>query len=57
MWIVWLERNHHSFENMERTLDELKILCQRSLFEWACCWGFTNSSSLSEFMFSLRLSF
>ena len=57
MWIVWLERNHHSFENMEKTLDELKILCQHSLFEWARCWGFTDSSSLSEFMFSLRLSF
>ena len=57
MWIVWLERNRHSFENMKKTLDELKVLCQRSLFEWFCCWGFTDSSSLSKFMFSLRLSF
>ena len=57
MWIVWLERNCRSFENMEKTLDELKVLCQRSLFEWARSWGFTDSSSLSEFMFSLRLSF
>ena len=53
MWIVWLERNRHSFENMEKTLDELKVLCQCNLFEWSCCWGFTDSSSLSEFMFSL----
>ena len=57
MWIDWLERNRRSFENMEKTLYELKVLCQRSLFEWARCWGFTDSSSLSEFMFSLRLSF
>ena len=57
MWIVWLERNRRSFENMEKTLDELKILCKPSLFEWARCWGFTDSSSLSEFMFSLRLTF
>ena len=57
MWIVWLERNCHSFENMEKTLDELKVLCQHSLFEWARCWGFTDTLSLSEFMFSLRLSF
>ena len=42
---------------MEKTLDELKVLCQRSLFEWFRCWGFTDSSSLSEFMFSIRLSF
>ena len=57
MWIVWLERNRRSFENKEKTLGELKVLCQRSLFEWSRCWGFTDSSSLSEFMFSLRLSF
>ena len=51
-----MERNHRSFENMEKTLDELKVLSQRSLFEWSCCWGFTESLSLLEFLFSLRLS-
>ena len=56
LWIVWLERNRRSFENMEKTLVELKILCKRSLFEWARCWGFTDFLSLSEFMFSLSLS-
>ena len=56
MWTVWLERNRYSFENMEKTLDELKVLSQRSLFEWSRCWGFTESSSLPEFLFSLRLS-
>ena len=33
------------------------MINQRSLFEWSHCWGFTDSSSLLEFMFSLRLSF
>ena len=56
MWTVWLERNRYSFENMEKTLDELKVLSQRSLFEWSRCSGFTESSSLLEFLFSLRLS-
>ena len=56
MWTVWLERNHRSFENMEKTLDELKVLSQRSLFEWSRHSGFTESSSLPEFLFSLRLS-
>ena len=41
---------------MEKTLDELKVLSQRSLFEWSHCSGFTESSSLPEFLFSLRLS-
>ena len=56
MWIVWLEQNRCSFENMEKTLDELKVLSQRSLFEWSRCWGFIESSSLLDFLFSLRLT-
>ena len=55
MWIVWLEQNCRSFEDNEKTLDELKFLCQRSLWEWSCCWGFTDCSSLFEFMSSLSL--
>ena len=55
MWIVWLERNRRSFEDKEKMLDELKVLCQRSLFDWSRCWGFTDCSSLSEFMLSLTL--
>ena len=55
MWIVWLERNRRSFENKEKTLDELKVLSQRSLFEWSRCWGFTDCSTLFEFMASLKI--
>ena len=47
--------NSCSFEDTEKTLEELKVLCQCSLFEWSRCWGFTDCSSLFEFMFSLRL--
>ena len=55
MWIVWLERNRRSFEDNEKSLDELKVLCQRSLFEWSRCWGFVDCSSIIEFMLSLSL--
>ena len=55
MWIVWLERNRRFFKDNEKKLDELKVLCQRSLLEWSCCWGFTHCSSLFEFMSSLSL--
>ena len=57
MWIVWLEQNRRSLENTEKMLEELNVLCQRSLFDWFHCWGFTDCSSLSEFMFSLRIAF
>ena len=55
MWIVWLERNHRSFKDNEKTLDELKVLCQHSLLEWSHCWDFSDCSSLSKFMYSLSL--
>ena len=55
MWIVWLERNCRSFEDNEKMLDELKVLCQHSLFEWSRCWDFRGCSTLSEFMASLSL--
>ena len=55
MWIVWLEQNRRSFENNEKTLDKLKVLCQRSLLEWSRYWGFIDCSSLSKFMSSLSL--
>ena len=31
MWIVWLEQNRRSFEDNEKTLDELKVLYQHGL--------------------------
>ena len=52
MWIVWMKRNRHSFKDTENTLEELKDLCQRSLFDWSQCWGFTNCSLLPKFVFS-----
>ena len=55
MWIVWLERNRQSFEDKGKTLDELKLLCQHSLLEWSRCWGFTDCSSLFEFLSSFSL--
>ena len=55
-WGYVLERNRRSFENKEKTLDELKVLSHRSLFEWSRCWGFTESSSLPEFLSSLSFS-
>ena len=37
MWILWLEWNRRSFEDTEKTLEELFVLCQRSLFDWSRC--------------------
>ena len=53
MWVVCLERNRRSFENMEKTLDELKVLWQRSLFEWAHCWALLILRLFQSFWFPL----
>ena len=34
---------------------EYKLLCHCSLLEWSRCWGFSDFSSLSEFLSSLSL--
>jgi len=55
MWTIWLERNLSFFEDFEKTLVELKDLCQRRLFDWSRYWGFTDCSSLLLFFSSIRL--
>ena len=54
MLIVWIERNHCLFKGM-KLLAQLEDLCQRTLFDWSRCWGFSNCSSIIEFLLSLRI--
>ena len=35
MWIVWKEQNHRSFDNSESSLDQLKSVFHRTLFDWS----------------------
>ena len=57
MWLVWKERNARTFEDIERSIDMVKNLMARTLFEWSSIWGLTHCSSLSDFLLSIRLSF
>ena len=34
-WIAWMEQNSLTFEDLERTLDQLKSLLIRTLFDWS----------------------
>ena len=54
MWVIWMERNKRSFEDLEKSLDQLQSLSQSTLFEWARCWGSSNCSSIREFLTFLR---
>ena len=56
MWLTWKEHNARTFEDTERTLDLLKSLLTRTLFEWSRIWGFTCCSSLPNFINSVSFS-
>ena len=56
MWIVWTERNWNSFEDTEKSLVQLQVLCRKTLFDWSRCWGFSNCSSIIEFLSSLSIA-
>ena len=56
MWIVWTERNRHSFEDTKKSLVQLQALCQKTLFDWSKCWGFSDCSTILEFISSLSIA-
>ena len=46
MWCLWRERNLRTFEGSKTSIDELKLLFFRTLFEWM---QFTNLFSFASF--------
>ena len=56
MWLTWKEHNAQTFEDIERTVDLLKSLLTRTLFEWSCIWSFTHCTALSNFLNSVSFS-
>ena len=55
MWTIWTERNRRSFEDEGKTVVQLLELCQRTLFDWSRCWGFSDCSNLLDFLSSIRI--
>ena len=38
MWCIWKERNSRCFEDIERSMPDLKLLFLRTLFDWFSVW-------------------
>ena len=55
MWYIWKERNRRTFEDLDRSEDQLLALFSGSLFNWVRAWGLTSSDSLPLFPSSLSL--
>ena len=55
MWIIWKERNQHTFEDVSSSDRQLLEGFTLTLFDWSRAWGFTTSTSITEFISSLSL--
>ena len=53
MWCIWRERNWRTFEDMDKSEDQLLAFFSGSLFDWSRAWGLTSSESLPLFLSSL----
>ena len=47
---IWRERNGRSFEDCERSFDEIRSFFLRSLFDWVAGWGSHSCTSLFQFL-------
>ena len=55
LWTIWTERNRRSFEDEEKTVVQLLEHCQRTLFDWSRCWGYSDCSTLLDFLSSISI--
>ena len=51
MWCLWQERNERTFEDKERSVEELKLLFFKTLCTWAIAIDL-NGKDLHEFLVS-----
>ena len=55
MWTIWTAQNRRSFEDEEKTVVQLLEYCQRTLFDWSHCWGYSDCSTLLDFLSSISI--
>jgi hypothetical protein len=55
MWSVWQERNRRIFEDSEKSSSSLQEQFSGLLFDCSRTWGFTEASSLPDFVASLNV--
>ena len=55
LWTIWIERNRRSFEDEEKTVVQLLEHCQQTLFDWSRCWGYSDCSTLLDFLSSISI--
>ena len=53
---MWIERNRRTFEDVSSSDSQLRDYFTSTLFDWSRVWGFTSSSNVNDFIFSLSFS-
>ena len=53
IWCIWREQNWRTFEDRDKSDDQLLAYFSGSLFDWSKAWGLTSSDSLPLFFSSL----
>jgi hypothetical protein len=53
VWSLWKERNRRIFEDLEKPFSHLQEQFSGLLFDCSRSWGFTEASSLPDFVVSL----
>ncbi len=52
MWTIWEERNQCTFEDVSKVDSQILEGSILTLFDWSRVWGFSNSTSIPEFISS-----
>ena len=50
MWCIWRERNNRHFEDLERSVSNLKLFFLKTLLDWVTVLGFHSFSLVHGFM-------
>ena len=50
MWCIWRERNNRHFEDLERSVSDLKLFFLKTLLDWVTMLGFRSFSPVHDFM-------
>ena len=53
--LMWTERDRQTFEDEEKTVVQLLEYCQRTLFDCSRCWGYSDCSTLLDFLSSISI--
>jgi hypothetical protein len=56
IWILWRERNYHTFEDVEVSEMQLKTSFLRLHCEWSIVLGLSDSGTITEFTESLSFA-